>query len=267
MVRLAANLSMMFQELPFLARFEAAKNAGFRAVEFVSPYEEAAGAVATELSRLELELALFNFPPGDWAAGDRGIAANPSRRDEFRDGITLARKYIAATGCKNLHLMAGKLPAEADRRAWRDTLVENVRMAADALAEDGATVVLEAINTRIDIPDYFYATTGEVAGVMDEIRRPNVKLLADLYHMQIMEGDLARSLDRLMPRIAHVQIADNPGRHEPGTGEINYAWLLTHLASLGYQGFVGCEYRPKIDTLAGLGWAAPWLVPSERERC
>jgi hydroxypyruvate isomerase len=259
MTRLAANLTMMFNELPFLDRFDAAAAAGFRAVEFVSPYDAPAAAVRERLDRNGLTLALFNLPPGDWAAGDRGFGADPRRRDEFPPSVDLALEYVRATGCRTLHLMAGKFAADGDQAAWTDTLVDNVRYAADAVAGDGVTVVLEPINTCVDIPGYFYDTTAAVLAVMDAVDRPNVKLLYDIYHMQIMEGDLARTIERLLPRIGHIQLADNPGRNEPGTGEINYPWLLERLDALGYTGWVGCEYKPAADTIAGLGWAKSYL--------
>jgi len=258
MTRLAANLTMMFTDLPFLERFDAAAEAGFKAVECIAPYVEPTEALSERLRRNSLTMALFNLPPGDWAAGERGIAADPARGDEFRRGVDLARDYARATGCTKLHLMAGKIPADADRAAWTDTLVANTRHAADVLG-DAITIVLEPINTRVDIPGYFYDSTDAVLAVIDRVDRPTVKLLYDIYHMQIMEGDLSRTIARLMPRIGHVQIADNPGRGEPGTGEINFPWLLSRLDQLGYDGWVGCEYKPVGDTRDGLGWAAPYL--------
>jgi hydroxypyruvate isomerase len=259
MPHLAANLTMLFTELPFLDRFDAAAAAGFKAVECIAPYVAPAQAVRDRLDALGLEMALFNLPAGDWAADDRGLAADPARREAFRDSLGLAREYAQATGARTLHLMAGKIAPDADRAAWTQVLVENVRLAADAFAADGVTIVLEPINTRVDMPGYFYDTSAAVLAVMDAAARPNVKLLYDIYHMQIMEGDLARSLERLAPRIGHVQIADNPGRGEPGTGEINYPWLLSRLDALGYAGWVGCEYRPVGETAAGLGWARAYL--------
>jgi hydroxypyruvate isomerase len=273
MIRLAANLTMMFSELPFLDRFDAAAAAGFKAVECVSPYVEPAAAIRERLERCGLTFALFNLPAGNWAEGERGLGADPARRDEFRRSVDLALGYARATGCRTLHLMAGKFASGGDRAAWTRTLVANVRFAADAVAADGVTVVLEPINTRVDMPDYFYDTSAAVVAVMDAVDRPNVKLLYDIYHMQIMEGDLARTVERLLPRIGHIQLADNPGRGEPGTGEINYAWLLPRLDALGYQGWIGCEYKPAAGTVAGLAWAAPYLAapgearhgaPSER---
>jgi len=260
MTRLAANLTMLFTDLAFLDRFAAAAAAGFKAVECVSPYEHPADVVAERLRAAELEVALFNMPPGDWAAGDRGYAANPARINEFRESIATALTYARATGCRTLHLMAGKIPAEADRAAWTATLIANIRLAADAVAGDGITIVLEPINTRVDIPGYFYDHTAAVMDIIHEADRDNVKLLFDIYHMQIMEGDLARTIERLLPRIGHIQLADNPGRHEPGSGEINFGWLLPHIDGLGYQGWIGCEYAPATTTNAGLGWAGKYLI-------
>lgn len=260
MTRLAANLTMMFTELPFLDRFAAAADAGFAAVEFVSPYAEPVAAVADAAQRHGLTVALFNLPPGDWAAGERGIAADPARVGEFADSVDLALTYARATGCRTLHLMAGKIPDDADRALWTETLVANIRHAADRVAHDGITLVLEPINTRIDVPGYFYDRTDTVLDVIDTVGRDNVKLLYDVYHMQIMEGDVARTIERLLPRIGHIQIADNPGRHEPGTGELNFPWLFNRIAALGFDGWIGCEYAPADGTLAGLPWATPYLA-------
>lgn len=259
MPRLAANLTMMFTDLPFLDRFDAAAAAGFKAVECIAPYVAPAAAVRERLDALGLQMALFNLPSGDWAAGERGFAADPARRAEFRDSLDLGREYARVTGAPALHLMAGKIAPEADRAAWTRTLVENLQLAADLFAADGVTLVLEPLNTRVDVPGYFYDTSAAVIAVMDAADRPNLKLLYDIYHLQIMEGDLARTIERLLPRIGHVQLADNPGRGEPGTGEINYPWLLSRLDALGYTGWVGCEYRPVGETTAGLGWASAYL--------
>ena len=258
MIRLAANLTMLFQDLPFLDRIDAAAAAGFKAIECVEPYVAPEDEIVSRMKRLGLEFALFNTPPGDWAAGDRGTGANPARQDEFIAGIDTALRYALAAGTKVVHVMAGKITADADRAVWTATLVDNVRHAADTFAPHGITAVLEPINTR-DIPGYFYSTTAQVLEVIDAAGRSNVKLLYDIYHMQIMEGDLARTIERLLPRIGHIQLADNPGRHEPGTGEINYPWLLAHIDRLGYAGWIGCEYAPLGDTFAGLGWTTPYL--------
>lgn len=259
MPRLSANLTMLFTERPFLERFDAAADAGFRAVECVAPYVAPVEAIRERLEARGLTLALINTPPGDWGSGERGMAADPARSDEFRRSIDLALEYARGAGCRTLHLMAGRVTAGADREAWTRTLVENIQFAADAVAGDDITLVLEPINSRVDIPDYFYDRTGAVLRIMDLAGRPNVKLLYDIYHLQIMQGDLARTLEACLPRVGHIQIADNPGRNEPGTGEINFSWLLPRLDALGYEGWVGCEYKPLARTEDGLAWADAYL--------
>jgi len=256
MVKLAANLSMMFTEVPFLERFEHAANAGFTAVEMMFPYEAPADHVADLLRRHDLAMILFNTPAGDWTGGERGIGALPDRVDEFRAGVRKALDYARTLACPRLHLMAGKAPrVEASRR----TLIDNIRYAADLVAGDEIDILLEPINTRVDIPGYFYDNTATVLDIIQEAGAPNVKLQYDIYHMQIMEGDLARAIERLLPSIGHIQLADNPGRGEPGTGEINYPWLLERIDRLGYDGYVGCEYKPAGRTEDGLGWTKPYL--------
>ena len=258
MTRLAANLSLMFAEVPFLDRFTAAANAGFEAVEFMFPYAETPDAIAGQLKAHGLELALFNMPAGAWQEGERGIGALPGREAEFRSGAVIALEYARRLGCQRLQLMAGKT-AGLDSGACRETLLANVRHASDLALKDGVQILLEPINTRVDIPGYFYDNTAAAMALIAEAGRSNLRLQYDIYHMQIMEGDLARTIERLLPAIGHVQLADNPGRHEPGTGEINYPWLLARLDALGYAGFVGCEYLPANGTLEGLGWAQPYL--------
>lgn len=264
MPRLSANLTLMFTERPFLARIDAAADAGFEAVECVNPYVVPAEAIRERLAARGLTLALFNMALGDWDGGDRGLAAHPDRGAEFRDSLELALGYLRATRCRTVHLMAGLVERGADRPLWMRTLVENIQYAADALDGEGVTLVLEPINSRVDMPGYFYDTTDAVVEVMDAVGRQNVKLLFDIYHLQIMQGDISRRLETLLPRVGHIQIADNPGRHEPGTGEINFSWLLPRLDALGYDGWVGCEYKPKGRTEEGLGWAAPYLWGPER---
>lgn len=262
MVRLAANLSMMFQDLPFLDRFDAAARAGFMGVEFMFPYDHEAGLIAERAKRCGLDIVLFNLPPGDWAGGERGLGALPDRVEDCRAGARLARDYARTLGCPRLHLMAGKVPVTPESH---QALVENLGYAADLLAADGIDVLVEPINTRVDIPGYFYDTTRAALAVIDAVGRANVRLQYDIYHMQIMEGDLARTIERLLPRIGHMQLADNPGRAEPGSGEINYPWLLRRIDQLGYDGWIGCEYRPAGDTLAGLGWAREYLETGEQK--
>ena len=257
--RLAANLSTMFTDLPFLERFVAAADAGFGAVEFMFPYDWPADVIGKAATENGLEIVLFNCPAGDWADGERGIAAHPERIESCREGIGRARKYARALSCGKLHLMAGIVPPDGDRAAMEATFIDNVRYAADLVADDGIEIMLEPINSRIDIPGYLHTTTDEAMALLERIDRTNVRLQYDVYHMQIMEGDLVRHLDALMERIGHVQIADNPGRAEPGTGEINFETILRRLDALRYSGHVGCEYKPASDTVTGLAWAAPYL--------
>lgn len=258
MPRLAANLSTMFTELPFRDRFAAAADQGFSAVEFMFPYELSIEDAVSAAADRHLEVVLFNTPAGDWAAGERGLAALPDRICEFRDGVELAVEYARALSCPRLHVMAGKTPA--DDPTIRRTLVENVSYAADTAASYGIDILLEPINTRVDIPGYYYSTSEAAIGVIKEVDRANVRLQYDIYHMQIMEGDIARRIEELLPLIGHIQLADNPGRQEPGTGEIAYSWLLKHIDDLGYKGYVGCEYKPAAETVAGLAWARPYLT-------
>jgi 2-dehydrotetronate isomerase len=257
MPKLAANLSMMFQEAPFLDRFAAAADCGFAGVEFLFPYDFPADEIAARLERHQLTQALFNLPPGDWARGERGIAALPGREGEFMGTVERALPYARAAKCPRLHVMAGNWPAERDRREGRAVYVANLKRAADRLADEGLTLVIEPINLR-DMPGYFLNTTGDAMSVIEEAGRENLKLQLDLYHCQITEGDLATHIRRLAGAFAHVQIAGVPERHEPDQGEVNYDYLLSLLDEIGYDGWVGCEYRPAAGTRAGLGWAKRW---------
>jgi hydroxypyruvate isomerase len=257
MPRFAANLTFLFAEVPFLDRFEAAAGAGFAGVEYLFPYEWPAEAIAERLRRHGLTQVLFNLPAGDWAAGERGIACHPGREDEFRDGVGRALAYATALGCGQLNCLAGIAPGGVHEDAIRATFVRNLRFAAGRLADAGLRLLVEPINTR-DIPGFFLSHTAQALAILDEVAAPNLHLQYDAYHMQIMEGDLATTIERTLARIGHVQIADVPGRHEPGTGEINYPFLLGHLDRLGYRGWVGCEYKPRGATVAGLDWMAPW---------
>ena len=257
-MRLAANLSMLFGEVGFLDRFEAAAAAGFTAVEYLFPYEYEPTELACRLEASGLRQALFNLPAGDWAAGDRGLACLPERTAEFRKGVGLAAEYASALGCQTVNALAGIAPAGAAPGRLTATLVENLSYAAEELSRHGVRLVTEPINT-IDIPGFFLTTTCQARGVVDQVGSNNLLIQYDAYHMQIMEGDLARTIEENLAVIGHVQIADNPGRHEPGTGEINYPFLLEHLDRLGYEGFVGCEYRPAAGTVEGLVWAKEHL--------
>ncbi|HXC90778.1 MAG TPA: 2-oxo-tetronate isomerase [Stellaceae bacterium] len=254
MPKFAANLSFIFQEVGFLDRFAAAAECGFKAVEYLGAYDQPPETVAAALRRHGLAQALFNMPPGDWAAGERGMAALPGREEEFRAGVDTALVYAKATGCRLVHAMAGLVPEGRDRGAAERVYVENLRYAAERAAREGVTVIIEPINTR-DIPGYFLNTTTHATRVIDAVGHPNLQLQLDLYHVQIMEGDLAHHIQALAGRYPHIQIAGNPGRHEPDVGEINYPFLFDLLDEIGYAGWIGCEYRPKGETRAGLAWA------------
>ncbi|MFC4258014.1 hydroxypyruvate isomerase [Marinobacter lacisalsi] len=254
MPRFAANLTLLFNELPFEERFSAARQAGFRGVEYLFPYAWPEATLAQHLRENDLTQVLFNLPPGDWNAGERGVACLPGREEEFRAGVEEAVRYARALGCQRLNCLAGLRPAEADEgRLWA-TLRQNVDYAARRLEGEGITLCLEAINSRVDMPGFLLDTSAKVLGLMDEVGADNVRLQYDLYHMQIMEGDLIRTLRRCMARIGHIQFADNPGRHEPGTGEINFRSIFRALDDAGYNGWVSAEYHPKARTDAGLGW-------------
>jgi len=254
--KLAANLSMMFNEIPFLERFGAAAAAGFGGVEFLFPYDYAPAEVADALRAAKTALALFNMPPGDWNAGERGLAAIPGRESEFAAGVDRALLYAEALGSPLVHALAG-FADPADELAAA-TYVANVQRAADAFAPAGRRIVLEPINAH-DMPGYFLRTSGQAIGLIERIDRPNVALQLDLYHTQITEGDLERKMRALAGRYAHVQIAGNPARNEPDVGEVNYTYLLGVFDAIGYVGWIGCEYRPAAGTTAGLGWAQPYL--------
>ena len=259
MPNFAANLSMMFQEIGFLDRFDAAARAGFKGVEFLFPYEHPPEVIAERLEKNRLTLALFNTVPGDWAGGERGLAALPGREQEFRDGVDKAILYAKASNCRLLHTMAGLWPEGRDKEAGERIYVDNLCWAADRMAGAGLTAVIEPINTR-DIPGYFLNYTGQALRIIERVGRPNLKLQFDLYHVQIMEGDLATKVRALAGHYPHVQIAGNPGRHEPDVGEIHYPYLFDLFDEIGYQGWIGCEYRPKGDTIAGLGWAKKYGI-------
>jgi hydroxypyruvate isomerase len=257
MIRLAANLSTMFTELPFLERFAAAAGQGFAAVECQFPYEAQPDAIAARLAATGLKLVLFNAPPGN--AGERGLASLPGRERDFDAGLERAAGYAAATGCRQVHVMAGLFPAGGDRARHLDCYVAAIGRAADRLAALGVTALIEPINTRVDVPDYLLDSTALAMQCIARAARPNLRLQFDVYHMQIMQGDLLRSIQHLLPSIGHIQIADNPGRHEPGSGEVAFERLLPAIDAAGYAGYIGCEYVPAAGTVAGLGWARQWL--------
>jgi hydroxypyruvate isomerase len=253
MPRFAANLSMMFNEAPFMERFGAAAESGFRGVEYLFPYDFPADAIAGELQKHHLENVLFNLPPGNWAAGERGITCLPGREEEFRAGVATAISYAARLKTVRLHAMAGIAPQGASREALYSTYISNLKYAAAELAKHNITLLIEAINTR-DMPGFYLNTQAQSHAVLEEVGAPNLKMQMDLYHMQIMEGDLEMKLRQYAAQCGHVQIASVPKRNEPDTGEVNYPHLYRVLDEIGYQGWVGCEYRPAAKTVDGLGW-------------
>lgn len=254
MPRFVANLSMLFTEVPFLERFARARAAGFTAVEYLFPYDWPAEQLAQQLQEQGLTQVLFNLPPGDWQAGERGIACLPDRVEEFRAGVERGIAYAQALGNRQLNCLAGLKPADLDEQAAWETLVANVQYAADRFAEAGLTLCLEAINSRVDMPGFMLDTTGKVMALIEALEADNVRLQYDVYHMQIMEGDVIRTMECLLPWIGHVQFADNPGRHEPGTGEINFSNVFAALDRMGYSGWVSAEYRPSLVTEQTLEW-------------
>lgn len=253
MPKFAANLTMMFNEVPFPQRFAAAAKAGFAAVEFLFPYDYPPAEVARWLQEAGLKNALFNMPPGDWAAGERGVASLPGREEEFRAGVARAIEYARALGTPSINALAGLLPSGADRKRHREVFVANLRHAAKALAGEGRTLLIEPINSR-DIPGYFLNTQAEAHAIREEVDQPNLKVQMDFYHAQIVEGDLSVTLRKHIAHVGHVQIASVPDRHEPDEGEIDYRHIFRLLDELGYPGWVGCEYRPRGRTEDGLGW-------------
>lgn len=253
MPKFAANLTMLFTELPFMDRFEAAAAAGFRAVEFLFPYAWPADDIKQRLDAHGLKLVLHNLPAGNWDAGERGIACHPDRVDEFRAGVATAITYARVLGVGQLNCLAGIAPAGVSDAVLRQTLIGNLRYAAAELKQAGLRLLIEPINT-FDIPGFYLNRTAQAVVLLDEVGADNAFVQYDVYHAQRMEGELAATLQTHLARIGHIQLADNPGRHEPGTGEINYPFLFAHLNRIGYDGWVGCEYKPATSTLAGLGW-------------
>ncbi|MGK7866110.1 2-oxo-tetronate isomerase [Falsiroseomonas sp. E2-1-a20] len=257
MPRFAANISLMFTELPFLDRFGAAAEAGFKAVEFLFPYDFPAAEIATRLKDNGLSHVLFNGPPGDWNQGERGQAALPGRQAEFREGFRKALDYAAALECPRIHVMSGLAPAGVPHDTMTATLAANLAWAAEQAAPAGVKPVIEPINHR-DIPGFFLNTTDQAAAIIEAIGPEKVGMQFDLYHCQITEGDIVKRVERHLPLIAHMQVADNPGRNEPGTGEVNWDFVFKRIDALGFRGWIGCEYRPAGETVAGLGWFAPF---------
>jgi hydroxypyruvate isomerase len=272
MPRFAANLHYLFTELPFLERFEAAARAGFRAVEFQVPYDHPGAELKARLSAHGLEMALFDAPMGDWSRGDRGLAAVPGREAEFRSGLERAAEYARALDCDLVHVMAGVVGPSTDYAEAERVYVGNLRYAAEFFRSHGVRTVIEPINRKLGVVaggpsyttegmhGYFLNHSEHARRIIDAVGSDNLFLHLDVYHMQMLEGHLAETLRAHIDLLCHVQIAGVPGRHEPSVGEINYPYLFALLDELGYEGWVGCEYRPRDGTLAGLGWAAPYGI-------
>ena len=257
MPQFCANLTLLYNEHSFIDRFAAAAKAGFKGVEYLFPYDYDKGELREQLDRHNLVQVLHNLPAGDWAKGERGIACHPARVGEFQDGVGKAIEYATALGCKQVNCLAGICPdAPEDRQ--RAAFVANLKFAALKLKESGVKLLIEPINT-IDIPGFYLTGSRQALEIIDEVGSDNLFLQYDIYHMQVMEGDLARTIEKNLARIPHMQLADNPGRNEPGTGEINYPFLFEHIDRIGYSGWIGCEYKPKTTTDAGLGWVRPYL--------
>lgn len=253
MPRFAANLSMLFTELPFIDRFAAARMAGFEAVEYLFPYAYPKDELARALQENGLKQVVHNLPAGDWEAGDRGIACQPERVDEFRKGVVQCIEYATALGCRQVNCLAGKVPVDVQREHAHNTFIGNLRHAAEALKRAGIRLLIEPINP-FDVPGFFLTRTDQALAILDEVGSDNLFVQYDIYHAQRVEGDLGATLRSHLDRIGHIQLADNPGRNEPGTGEINYHWLLRHIDALGYTGTIGCEYKPRTTTAQSFGW-------------
>jgi hydroxypyruvate isomerase len=261
MPKFAANLSMLYGEHDFLERFAAAAKDGFRGVEYLFPYAYEKQALVDALKNNKLSQVLHNMPAGDWDAGERGLACLPDRVGEFQDGVGKAIDYARALGCTQLHAMAGIRPNGVDSDKIAKTYIENLRFAAGETKKAGIKLLIEAINT-IDIPGFYLSTSAQALAVIDTVGSDNLYFQYDIYHMQVMEGDLVRTIEKNLAKIPHMQLADNPGRHEPGSGEINYPFLFDAIDRMGYKGWIGCEYKPKAGTSAGLDWLRPYLTAS-----
>lgn len=253
MPRFAANLNWLFTDLPMLERFDAASRAGFEAVEYMFPFDHDIKELVDKLRSLNLIQVLFNMPPGDWESGDRGLGCLPDRVDAFRESVQISIEAANALNCPTVNCLSGIPEADCDPDLLEQTLVQNLRYAATEFAKHDVHLVIEAINTR-DMPGFYLNTSAQAFDIIEKVGSNNLSLQYDIYHMQVMEGDLANTLADNLHRIGHLQLADNPGRHEPGTGEINYPFLFRHIDAIGYEGWIGCEYQPMVDTMSGIGW-------------
>ncbi|GBU09772.1 hydroxypyruvate isomerase [Gammaproteobacteria bacterium] len=259
MIKLCANLSMLFNEHSFLERFKASADAGFRGVEYLSPYEFDKAILAEQLKENNLTQVLFNLPAGDWNAGERGIAIFPDRISEFKEGVDQAIEYAKALDCKQINVLAGIIPADIESDLLARTFLDNIQFAAVKLEQEGIRLLIEPINT-FDIPNFYIKNSAQVLNIIEQSNCQNIYLQYDIYHMQRMEGELSGTILKYLPHIAHLQLADNPGRNEPGTGEINYPYLLNLIEKIDYQGWIGCEYKPLNTTEQGLTWATDYFT-------
>jgi hydroxypyruvate isomerase len=257
MPKFCANLSFLWSELDFMDRFAAAAKAGFKGVEYLFPYDHDKDRIAGELKKHDLAQVLHNLPAGNWAAGERGIGCHRGREKEFQEGVARAIEYATALGCRQVNCLAGIRPRHVDAVDAREVFIKNLQYAAPRLKDAGIKLLIEAINTR-DIPGFFLTHTRQALDIIQAVGSDNLFVQYDIYHMQIMEGDLARTIEANLKLIPHMQLADNPGRNEPGTGEINYPFLFQHIDRLGYTGWIGCEYKPATTTDAGLAWMQPY---------
>lgn len=261
MPKIAANLTFLFTELPFPERFQAAAAAGFKGVEYLFPYVYRKEELKDWLAEARLKQVLLNMPAGDWENGERGLCCLPDRKGEFREGVDRAIEYARLLDCSNVHIVAGLAPAEGPERApYEDAYRENLAHAADRLAAHGLAGLIEPINGKRDVPGFFLQTTRQARAILDELARPNLRLQFDAYHVQIMEGDLVHTFRACLPYVGHIQIANPPDRHEPDTGEIDYRYFLAAVDAAGYDGWVGCEYKPRAGTREGLGWGRPYGI-------
>lgn len=258
MPKFAANLTMLFTEVPFIDRFSEAQKAGFKTVEYLFPYAFKSQELAKQLEQNNLQQALFNMPPGNWDEGERGFAAIPGREQEFKESVETAIHYALALNCKKVHAMSGIVDPQFTYQEHIDTFINNIRYAADAFAKHGIMLLIEPLNNR-DVPGYFVAHQRDAVELIKQVDRANVKLQLDLYHAQIMDGDLTTLIHDLADYTGHIQIASVPERHEPSEGELNYPHLFNALDESGYDGWIGCEYNPRYTTIAGLAWVKPYL--------
>jgi hydroxypyruvate isomerase len=258
MPKFCANLTMLYNEVPFLDRFEAAAKSGFKGVEYLFPYPYPKEQLIEKLRANRLTQVLHNMPAGNWDKGERGLGCLPDRVGEFQDSVGTTIEYATALGCRQVNCLAGIAPAGVPRERLEQTFVENLKFAAPRLKAAGIKLLIEAINTR-DMPGFFLNTTRQSLDIIAKVGSDNMFVQYDIYHMQIMEGDLARTIEANLARIPHMQLADNPGRNEPGTGEINYPFLFSFIDRIGYAGWIGCEYKPRTTTVEGLGWIKPHL--------